>query len=53
MITLHATLWNFKGSKIKPTSKNTLQLLMYWIMGQHSEKPEFKTIKNLEFLIPD
>ena len=30
------TLWDFKVSKNKPTSVNTLQLLMYWIMGQHS-----------------
>ena len=32
------TIWDFKVSKSKPTSKNTLQLAMYWIMGQHSGK---------------
>ncbi len=41
------TMWDFKVSKSKPTSKNTLQLLMYWIMGQHSGKEEFRGIKNI------
>lgn len=40
-------MWDFKVSKSKPTSKHTLQLLMYWIMGQHSGKEEFKGIKNI------
>jgi hypothetical protein len=30
------TLWDFKVSKNKPTSKHTLQILMYYIMGLHS-----------------
>ena len=46
------TLWDFKVSRQKPTSKHTLQLLMYWIMGQHSGKEEFKNIKNLGFFNP-
>ena len=33
---LTLTLVDFKVSKNKPTSAHTLQLLMYWIMGQHS-----------------
>ena len=43
----HDTMWDFKVSKAKPTSKHTLQLLMYWIMGQHSGKDEFRGIKNI------
>lgn len=46
------TLWDFKVSKSKPASKHTLQVLMYWIMGLHSEKPEFKTINKLGFFNP-
>ena len=46
------TLWDFKVSKYQPTSKHTLQLLMYWIMGQHSTKPEFKSIDKLGIFNP-
>jgi hypothetical protein len=46
------TLWDFKVSKSKPTNKHTLQLLMYWIMGQHSEKKEFKNITKLGIFNP-
>lgn len=46
------TLWDFKVSKNKPTSKHTLQLLMYWIMVQHSGKTEFKEIKKIGFYNP-
>lgn len=46
------TLWDFKVSKSKPTNKHTLQLLMYWIMGQHSGKPEFKNITKLGIFNP-
>lgn len=46
------TIWDFKVSKMKPTSKETLQLLMYWIMGQHSGKKEFKNITNLGIFNP-
>lgn len=41
------TLWDFKVSVRKPTNKHTLQLLMYWIMGKHSEKDIFKEITKL------
>lgn len=30
-------LWDFKVSKNKPNSKQTLQILMYWIMLKHSD----------------
>lgn len=46
------TLWDFKVSKSKPTNKHTLQLLMYWIMGQHSGKPEFQGITKLGIFNP-
>lgn len=46
------TLWDFKVSKNKPTNKHTLQLLMYWIMGQHSGQPKFKDITNLGIFNP-
>ena len=41
------TLWDFKVSKSKPTNKHTLQLLMYWIMGQHSGQKVYKNITRL------
>ena len=46
------TLWDFKVSKAKPKTKHTLQLLMYWIMGQHSHKPEFQSITKLGMYNP-
>lgn len=46
------TMWDFKVSKSKPTNKHTLQLLMYWIMGQHSGKNEFKKISKLGIFNP-
>lgn len=46
------TLWDFKVSRKKPTSKHTLQLLMYWIMGQHSGQQIFRNIKKLGIFNP-
>lgn len=46
------TLWDFKISKSKPTSKHTLQLLMYWIMGQHSGQEVYKKITKLGIFNP-
>ena len=46
------TLWDFKVSKHEPISKNTLQLLMYYIMGCHSIHPEFKKIEKLGIFNP-
>lgn len=48
----HDTLWDFKVSKSKPATKHTLQILMYWIMGQHSGKEEFKNIVNIGIFNP-
>ncbi len=46
------TLWDFKVSKSKPTSKNTLQILMYWIMGQHSGQDKYKEITKIGIFNP-
>ena len=46
------TLWDLKVSKSAPTSKHTLQLLMYYIMGKHSGKPEFAGIKKIGIFNP-
>jgi len=46
------TLWDLKVLKSSPTSKHTLQLLMYWIMGQHSDKSIFKNITKLGIFNP-
>ena len=46
------TLWDFKVTESKPTSKHTLQLLMYWIMGQHSGQKIYKDIQKLGIYNP-
>lgn len=46
------TLWEFKVIKSRPSIKHTLQLLMYWIMGQHSGKKEFENITRLGIFNP-
>ena len=45
-------IWELKVTKKKPSKKYTLQLLMYWIMGQHSEKGEFNGITTLGLFNP-
>lgn len=46
------TLWDFKVSKSSPTSKHTLQILMYYIMGLHSVHDYFNNILYLGFFNP-
>ena len=46
------TLWDFKVLRSEPKPKNTLQLLMYYIMGVHSGKEEFKSIKKIGIYNP-
>ena len=46
------TIWDFKVTKTKITSKHTLQLLMYWIMGNHSGQNVFKNIKRIGIFNP-
>ena len=46
------TIWDFKVLKSKPTSKHTLQILMYWIMGQHSGNSIFNSITKIGMFNP-
>lgn len=46
------TLWDFKVNKAKPTNKITLQLLIYWIMGQHSGQDIYENISKLGIFNP-
>ena len=46
------TMWDFKVTKNKVTSKHTLQLLMYWIMGKHSKQKIFKNINIIGIFNP-
>lgn len=46
------TIWDFKVLKGEPTSKHTLQLLVYYIMGCHSKYPEFKHVKRIGIFNP-
>lgn len=46
------TLWDLKVSKYNITSKHTLQLLVYFLMGKHSIYHEFDYIKNIGVFNP-
>ena len=46
------TMWDIKVLRNKPQSKHTLQLLMYWIMGQHSGQEIYKNITGIGFFNP-
>lgn len=46
------TLWDLKVSRRRPTIQHTLQLLMYWIMGQHSGQEIYKNINRLGIFNP-
>lgn len=46
------TLWDFKVLSRRPSSKHTLQIMMYWIMGQHSGKDIFKGISRVGIFNP-
>lgn len=46
------TLWDFKVLKTKPSSRDTLQLLMYYLMGRRSIHPELHQIQNIGFFNP-
>ncbi|WP_144558642.1 hypothetical protein [Shouchella miscanthi] len=48
-----STLWEFKVLSNAPTSKHTLQLLIYYLMGINSEnKTKFKDVSNLGIYNP-
>lgn len=46
------TLWDFKVSKDHPKSVNVLQVLTYWVMGQHSDQDIFKDIYKIGIYNP-
>lgn len=46
------TLWDYKVSKTGLKNTHTLQLLMYYIMGKHSCKPEFDNITKIGVFNP-
>lgn len=46
------TLFDIKVSKRKLSKENTLQILMYWIMGKHSGQNIFEEISKLGFINP-
>jgi hypothetical protein len=46
------TLWDLKALSKPITSQNTLQIVMYWIMGKHSGKEEFKNINKIGIFNP-
>ena len=46
------TLWDNKVISSRPSSKHTLQLLVYWIMAQHSGQDCFKTKNKLGMFNP-
>lgn len=46
------TLWDFKVSKTKPNKDQTLQLLVYYLMGIQSVHPEFQSIEKLGLYNP-
>ena len=45
-------LWDIKVSRYMPNSKNTLQILMYWLMGCRSIHPQFQSVSNLGIVNP-
>lgn len=47
-----STLWDFKVSVKEPTSRQTLQLLIYYLMGKESKKKEFKNISKIGIFNP-
>ena len=46
------TIWEIKVLRSGVTSRHTLQLLMYWIMGIHSGRDVFKDISKLGIFNP-
>lgn len=46
------TLWDFKVSAAAPKSAHTLQVLMYYLMGKHSIRPEFQALTHLGIFNP-
>lgn len=46
------TIWDLKVLKNEITAQNTLQLLIYYLMGKRSIHPEFETINQIGIYNP-
>lgn len=46
------TLWDFKVLKANITNKHTLQLIIYWILGQHSNSEKFINVNKIGIYNP-
>lgn len=46
------TLWDVKTSKFPPKASDTLQVLMYYIMGKHSWNASFQKIQSIGIVNP-
>ena len=51
LLTEH-TLWDIKVSKNEPTSKHTLQLLIYFIMAHRTQNPIFRSVSKIGIVNP-
>ncbi|OKL50735.1 hypothetical protein BSZ40_10910 [Buchananella hordeovulneris] len=45
-------MWDVKVSRSKPSAKNTLQILIYWLMGLRSIHPQFKQVEKIGIVNP-
>lgn len=45
-------LWDIKVSKSEPKPKDTLQILVYWLMGRRSIHPQFQNVTRLGIINP-
>lgn len=45
-------LWDMKVSAQGTTNKQTLQILVYYVMGMHSTNPNFKSVETLGIFNP-
>ena len=46
------TLWDMKVLRSRPTTANALQVLVYWVMGQHSGQKIFKPLTKIGIFNP-
>ena len=46
------TMWDFKVSINEPTTKHTLQLLIYFLMGKQTGKRKFKALEKIGIFNP-
>lgn len=46
------TLWDMKAMSCRMNKHHTLQLLLYWMMGQRTGRPEFRSITHIGLYNP-